>query len=198
MFPQNNSANFLWMLDIQMAQVIEICHHERQGPISPAWPIQCNEPGHQQPWYWPCSPRIFQPQNQKGQHANVKFPQRISNRLTSLWLSTVSMVQVDADIEIQWGSSPGPNLNIKMVFPGMGIPIIKIRQSLDCLIFVMGIPIHYFEMVSWWPLLSLLFWDHIFKALPYNLKIMVTVDEIYWSLIFTWVAVTWLIDKVPV
>ena len=35
----------------------------------------------------------------------------------------------------------GPHLNIKMVYPGMGIPIIKIRWSWDHLIFIMGIPI---------------------------------------------------------
>ena len=27
---------------------------------------QCKEPEHQQLWYWPSSPRIFQPQHQKG------------------------------------------------------------------------------------------------------------------------------------
>ena len=34
----------------------------------------------------------------------------------------------------------GPDFNIKSVFPGMGIPIIKIRRSYDRLIFTMGIP----------------------------------------------------------
>ena len=35
----------------------------------------------------------------------------------------------------------GPCLNIKTVFPGMGISMLKIRQSWDCLIFNMIIPI---------------------------------------------------------
>ena len=41
--------------------------------------------------------------------------------------------------------------NIKAVFPGMGIPMVKIRQSWDCRVFIMGIPVLvrqqlYFEM----------------------------------------------------
>ena len=49
---------------------------------------------------------------------------------------------------------PGPCLNIKTVFPGMGIPMLKIRQSWDCLTFNMGIPILvgwqlYIEMAPW-------------------------------------------------
>ena len=39
----------------------------------------------------------------------------------------------------------GPCLNIKTIFPGMGIPMLKIRQSWDRLIFNMGIPI----LVRW-------------------------------------------------
>ena len=35
----------------------------------------------------------------------------------------------------------GPRLNIKTIFPGMGIPMFKIRWSRDHLIFNMGIPI---------------------------------------------------------
>ena len=35
---------------------------------------------------------------------------------------------------------PGPRLNIKTVFWGVGISIIKIRRALDSLIFTMGIP----------------------------------------------------------
>ena len=35
----------------------------------------------------------------------------------------------------------GPHLNIKKSFPGMGIPMLKIRRSRDRLIFNMGIPI---------------------------------------------------------
>ena len=36
---------------------------------------------------------------------------------------------------------PGPCLNIKTVFPGSGIPMLKIRRSQDRLIFNIGIPI---------------------------------------------------------
>ena len=39
----------------------------------------------------------------------------------------------------------GPCLNIKTVFPGMGIPMLKIRRLRDRLIFNMGIPI----LVRW-------------------------------------------------
>ena len=35
----------------------------------------------------------------------------------------------------------GPHLNIKTVFPGMGIPMLKIRRSRDRIIFNMAIPI---------------------------------------------------------
>ena len=37
------------------------------------------------------------------------------------------------------GSNTGPRLNIKTVFPGMGISIIKIKGSWDNLIFIIGI-----------------------------------------------------------
>ena len=39
-----------------------------------------------------------------------------------------------------YGMTPGPSLNIEAIFPGMGIPMLKIRQSWDHLIFHMGIP----------------------------------------------------------
>ena len=47
---------------------------------------------------------------------------------------------------------PPPPPGIKTVFPGMGIPMLKIRRSRDRLIFNMGIPIlirrhHYIEIV---------------------------------------------------
>ena len=44
---------------------------------------------------------------------------------------------------IPWVSSvrPGPCLNIKTAFPGVRSPMLKIRWSLDSLIFNMGIPI---------------------------------------------------------
>ena len=49
---------------------------------------------------------------------------------------------------------PGPCLIINTVFPGMGIPMLKIRRSRDRLIFNMGIPIlvrrHlYIETAPW-------------------------------------------------
>ena len=36
---------------------------------------------------------------------------------------------------------PGPYLNVRPSFPGMGIPMLKIRRSQDRLIFNMGLPI---------------------------------------------------------
>ena len=49
---------------------------------------------------------------------------------------------------------PGPHLNIKTLFPGMEIPMLKIRRSQDRLIFNMGIPIlvrrhFYIEKAPW-------------------------------------------------
>ena len=38
-------------------------------------------------------------------------------------------------------ASPGPCFNIKAIFSGMGISIIKINRPWDCLVFKMGIPI---------------------------------------------------------
>ena len=38
-------------------------------------------------------------------------------------------------------SEQGPCFNTKTIFPGIGIPIIKIRQSGEHLIFIMGIPL---------------------------------------------------------
>ena len=38
-------------------------------------------------------------------------------------------------------NAPGPRLNIKRVFLGMGIPMLKIRWLWERLIFIMGIPI---------------------------------------------------------
>ena len=51
--------------------------------------------------------------------------------------------------------SSGPHLNIKTVFTGMLISIIKIRWSWDCLLFMMGMPILvrqrlYIETAPWW------------------------------------------------
>ena len=39
-----------------------------------------------------------------------------------------------------WGSTSGPRLNIRPSFPGMGIPMLKIRRSRDRLIFNTWIP----------------------------------------------------------
>ena len=64
-----------------------------------------------------------------------------------LQLQTMSLQKQDIVSNYQSGACqsftikyPGPCLNIKS-FPGMGIPMLKIRQSWDCLIFFMGIPI---------------------------------------------------------
>ena len=55
----------------------------------------------------------------------VKSPQLIWRSATCRW-------------NLWW---PGPCLRIKTVFPGMGIPMLKIRRSWDRLIFNIGIPI---------------------------------------------------------
>ena len=61
---------------------------------------------------------------------------------------------------------PGPRLYIKTVYPGIGIPTLKIRRSRDRLIFNMGIPIlvrqHlYTETVPRWLItLSSPWWRH--------------------------------------
>ena len=56
------------------------------------------------------------------------------------WLTIIhATTWFNAELSSIW--LPGPRLNIKMVFPGMGMSMIKIRQSWDSLIFVMGIPI---------------------------------------------------------
>ena len=61
---------------------------------------------------------------------------------------------------------PGPRLNIKTVYPGIGIPMLKIRRSRDRLIFNMGIPIPvrrhlYTETVPRWLItLSSPWWRH--------------------------------------
>ena len=70
---KNVFAPFLSFLNSDMAQVVEILPCERQGPGYPIYSItwllmswQRKEPGQQQPWYWPASPRIFWSQYQRG------------------------------------------------------------------------------------------------------------------------------------
>ena len=46
----------------------------------------------------------------------------------------------DSPPMMERGELLGSRFNIKMVFPGLGIPIIMIRHLYDCLIFVMRIP----------------------------------------------------------
>ena len=65
--------------------------------------------------------------------------------------------------EIEFGleRETGLRLSLKVVFPGMGISIIKIRRSRDRLIFIMGIPTLvrrclYIETVPWYPMCGLL------------------------------------------
>ena len=45
--------------------------------------------------------------------------------------------------------SPGPCLNIKAAFPGMGILITKITQPWDCVIYIMAIPILVYYILRW-------------------------------------------------
>ena len=82
-------------------------------------------------------------------------------------------------------------------FPGMGIPMLKIRR----LTFNMGIPIlvrrHFdIETVLWCPLLGVLSGCPIFKSSHCNsLDDWAPVDFIYGCPIFKWVAETWLHEK---
>ena len=64
-----------------------------------------------------------------------------------------------AVIDLWWKTfnwlKPRPRLNIKAVFPGMGIPMSKIRRSEGRLIFNLGMPVlvrrHlYIETAPWW------------------------------------------------
>ena len=70
--------------------------------------------------------------------------------LVTVWHLT-STIKLIHHLKQWWPSSlrhyvsPGPRLNIKTIFPGMGIPMLKIRRSRDRLIFNMGIPI----LVRW-------------------------------------------------
>ena len=61
------------LLRLEISQVTEILHCERQKPVCPAqskpWLLMswcCKEAGHQQKWYWPSSPGIFDLQHQMG------------------------------------------------------------------------------------------------------------------------------------
>ena len=56
-------------------------------------------------------------------------------------IPTMILIGVVSQDSYAWMRDPGPRLNIKTIFPGMGIPMLKIRRSQDRLIFKMGIPI---------------------------------------------------------
>ena len=64
--------------------------------------------------------------------------------------------------------SPGVHLNIDTIFPGVGISIMKIRQSWDHLIFIMGTSLllrrHlYIKTAPWWPFMGLLHVDDLMQ-----------------------------------
>ena len=63
----------------------------------------------------------------------------LSTKSFRQWLSTEQMTSHCLN-QYTWKLT-GPSLNIKPVFPGMGIPMLKIRRSQDRLIFNMWIPI---------------------------------------------------------
>ena len=73
-----------------------------------------------------------------------------------------SQFNIKTSLQVQWFPlwRSGPRLNIKNVFPGVGISIIKIRRSWDRLILIMGIPIlvrwHLYTGMGPWQL-----WDHL-------------------------------------
>ena len=54
-----------------------------------------------------------------------------------LFCTSISVILGILMAELCW--LPGPRLNIKTIFPSMGISMLKIRWSQDCLIFNMGI-----------------------------------------------------------
>ena len=59
-----------------------------------------------------------------------------------LYSATYSVATYSDDLDLRHRvTSPGPRLNIKMVFAGTRISMLKIRRSRDRLIFNMGIPI---------------------------------------------------------
>ena len=82
------------------------------------------------------------------------------------WTSTIKLIR---HLKQWWPSSlrhyvsPGPRLNIKTIFPGMGIPISKIRQSWDHLILNMGIPI----LGRWHPHIETGRWHQWLKVDPH-------------------------------
>ena len=51
-----------FFITAEMAQVDEVLLYGRQRPLRPAKSMTwwCKDSGHQQSWYWPCSPRIVQ------------------------------------------------------------------------------------------------------------------------------------------
>ena len=62
-------------------------------------------------------------------------------KLRVVMMPTLSAVKALQPLVIQLPLWSGSHLNIKMVFAGMRISMLKIRRSQDCLIFNMGIPI---------------------------------------------------------
>ena len=62
-------------------------------------------------------------------------------KLRVVMMPTLLAMQAVQPLMIQLALWPVPHLNIKMVFSGMRISMLKIRRSQDHLIFNMGIPI---------------------------------------------------------
>ena len=71
-----------------------------------------------------------------------------------------------------------PHFNIKAVFPGMGIPIVKISWSWDHLIFIMGIPIP----IRWHDQIVIeKIWKHFLQNLWTCVKFLLKLIIIFWS-----------------
>ena len=108
---------------------------------------QCREPGHQHPLYWPSCPRIFQLQHQNVFLTVIPlFTKRILSFRTQ-YLTQANMCWLRKTHNVSWDLGP-------VSIYGMGILMLKIRRSQDCLIFNMVIPIlvrrHlYTETVPW-------------------------------------------------
>ena len=68
---------------------------------------------------------------------------KTTQRLSMRWARCFCSHHIDLFPSTSSQFISGPCFNIKTIFPGVRIPIIKIRRSCDCLIFIMGIPILY-------------------------------------------------------
>ena len=72
---------------------------------------------------------------------SCEFNQTLLNLCELVWQKKSSLKTEPELVITPSSQEPGPYFNINTVLPGMGIPMLKIRQSQDHFIFNMGIPI---------------------------------------------------------